>query len=111
MNKKWRIVENNRPQMHDGVHLQKENGFYSIYRFIDDRDEEGDTVYEVEEYLRRIAEQQIQTAIGASSDGEVVRWIKSHLIKEQSNALDAITGFLDTHGVGYGHEYNGYTIR
>lgn len=96
--------------MLDGVQLFKENGCYSIYRYIDDSDEDGDTVYEVEEYMNQIPIQGIRTALGTVDDSDVVRWIMKNLIKERSNALDNIVAFLDSHDVTYVHIYNGHEI-
>ena len=101
MKKTWRIVENHRPRMNDGVHLYKEDDCYSIYRYIDDWDEEGDTICDEEEYLSGIPEQELKTAIRTTTDSEVVSWIKKHLIKERSNSLDAIVVFLEEHNVRY----------
>ena len=80
--------------MTDGVDVIKENNSFTVYRYIDDWDDDDDSIYSTEEYLKRIPEQALKTAIKASSDSEVVKWIKAHLIKEQSNALDAKIEFL-----------------
>ena len=90
-----------RPGKVDGVDLMIENGCYTIYRYIEDWDEEGDTFFEVNEYLRGIPEEVLKREIGRVTDGGVVRWIRSHLIEERSNSLDAIVEFLDKHNVPY----------
>lgn len=103
---KWHIlVRNHRPRMCDGVQITNENGYYSIYRYIDDWDEDGDSIYEVEEYLNRIPEHELKTVIGASSDSDVFRWVKAHLIKDRSNSLDAIIAFLDTRNIDYSYDH------
>ena len=102
--KERRLACNNRPRMCDGVSVFKENGRYTVYRYIDDWDEEGDTIYAVEEYLVGIPEKDLKREIKATSDSEVVRWIKNHLIKEMSNSLDAIEEFLTVHGVPFSYE-------
>lgn len=94
-------VISNSPGMVDGVDLIKENGCYTVYRYIEDWDEEGDTIFEVNEYLRDIPEEALKREIGVVTDGAVARWIRAHLIKEKSNALDAIVEFLDNHNVPY----------
>ena len=90
--------------MTDGVDVIKENNCFTVYRYIDDWDDDGDSIYSTEEYLKRIPEQALKTAIKASSDSEVVKWIKAHLIKEQSNALDAIIEFLKDNRVPFKYE-------
>ena len=107
---KWIIAVNHRPRMNDGVELLKEKGHFSIYRYIDDWDEEGDTIYSVEEYLNGIPEQEFKAATGVASDRALRQWITAHLIKERSNSLDAIVVFLDAHDISYSHKYNGLTI-
>lgn len=91
--KVWFVVGNSRPRMHDGVKVIKEDNSFTVYRY-DDWDEDGDSIYSTEEYLKRIPEQALKNAIKASSDSEVVKWIRAHLIKEESNSLDAIIEFL-----------------
>lgn len=49
-------------------------------------------------------------AIGAFDDSQVIHWIKTHLIKEQSNSLDDIITFLDESKVSYRYEINGITV-
>ena len=107
---KWRIVEHNRQRMNDGVFVYKKNGFYTIYRYIDDWDEDGDTIYDDEEYVSQIPEGEFMAAIGASEDSQVIHWIKTHLIKEQSNSRDDIISFLDENNVSYRYEINGLTV-
>ena len=100
------VISNRRhgcPGMVDGVDLIKENGFYTVYRYIEDWDEEGDTIYEVNEYLRDIPEEALKREIGVVTDGAVARWIRAHLIKEKSNALDDIVEFLGKHNVPYSY--------
>lgn len=92
--------------MCDGVEVYKENGCFTMYRYIDDWDEEGDTIYAVEEYLRGIPEQEIKRAIRAVSDSDVIKWIRAHLIKEQSNSIDTIIEFLEEQNVGFTYERN-----
>ena len=95
MRKEWTIATNHRTRKCDCIRLYKEHGFYSIYRCIDDWDEDGDdSPYNVEEYLNLIPDTNLQQAIGATTDQEVVRWVKRNLIKDQSNSLDAIEEFL-----------------
>ena len=76
--KVWSIVRNSRPRMHDGVKVIKEDNCFTVYRYIDDWDEDGDSIYSTEEYLKRIPEQALKDAIKASADTEVVKWIKAH---------------------------------
>ncbi len=99
--KVWHLVANHRPGMCDGVEVTKERDNFTIYRYIEDWDEEGDTIYEINEYLTEIPELSLKRAIKASSDNEVLHWIKTHLIKEQSNAIDDIEKFLKEHKVPY----------
>lgn len=108
---KWVLACRHRPRMCDGVEVTKENGCFTIYRYIDDWDEEGDSIYEVEEYLTDIQEQEIKTAIGTNQDTSVIQWIKAHLIKKESNSIDAIADYFETHQISYGHERNGYKIK
>ena len=108
MRKEWTIASNQRTRMYDCVRLYKEHGYYSIYRCIDDWDEDGDdSPYNVEEYLNLIPDTSLQQAIGATTDNEVVRWVKKHLIKDQSNSLDAIEEFLKEKKIHFtcGSEY------
>ncbi len=49
-------------------------------------------------------------AIEAFDDSQVIHWIKTHLIKEQSNSLDDIITFLDESKVSYRYEINGITV-
>ena len=79
-------------------------GFRYCWQYIDDWDEDGDTIYAINEYLNGIPEQQIKQAIRADSDDAVASWIKSHLIKEESNSLDAIEVFLKERGIPYTYE-------
>ena len=105
MSKKvWHLITNHRPLMYDGVEVSKENDCFTIYRYIDDRDEDGDTIYEINEYLKGIPELSLKRAIKAGSDDEVLHWIKTHLIKEQSNAIDGIEAFLKEHNVPYTYD-------
>ena len=95
MRKEWTIAENHGTRQFDCVMLFKEQGYYSIYRSIDDLDEDGDnSPYNIEEYLNRIPETVLQLAIGATKDRDVVLWVRKNLIKKQSNSLDAIEAFL-----------------
>ena len=102
MRKEWIIAENHRTRMYECVRLYKEHGCYSIYRCcysiyrcIDDWDDDGDdSPYNVEEYLNLIPDTNLQQAICATTDQEVVRWVKKHLIKDQSNYLDALEEFI-----------------
>ena len=106
--KVWYLVENNRPRRYDCVRLYKEHGYYSINRCIDDWDEDGDgSPYNVEEYLNLIPDTDLQQVIGATTDNEVVRWVKKHMIKEQSNSLDAVEEFLKDRKIhfSYGSEH------
>ena len=101
------VISNRRhgcPGMVDGVDLIIENGCYTVYRYIEDWDEEGDTIYEINEYLKGIPEEVFKREIGRATDGGVARWIKSHLIEKQSNALDDIVDFLNKHNVPYKYE-------
>lgn len=102
---KWILAENSRPRMIDGVEVIKEDRLYTVYRYIEDWDEDGDTIYYVNEYLKNIPEMALKSAIKACSDGEVIMWFKSHLIESQSNSLDAIEAFLEEHNVPFRHDY------
>lgn len=102
--KTWRLASNHRPHMYDGVEVTKEDVWFTVYRYIDDTDEEGDTVYSIEEYLKYIPEQIFKREINAASDNEVIKWLRAHLIKRQSNSIDAIIAFLDEHHVPYEYE-------
>ena len=62
MKKKWILARHHRPRMVDGVEVSKENGRFTVYRYIDDWDEDGDTIYNVEEYLTDISESDITEA-------------------------------------------------
>ena len=77
--KVWSIAGNSRPRMHDGVKVIKEDNSFIVYRYIDDWDEDGDSIYSTEEYLKRIPEQALKNAIKASSDSEVVKWMRAIL--------------------------------
>lgn len=101
---KWVLARRSSRGLNDGVEVTKSGGLFSIYRYIDDWDEDGDTIYAINEYLKGIPEQQIKQAIPAESDDEVASWIKSHLIKEESNSLDAIEAFLKEKNVPYTYE-------
>ena len=100
----WTLVYNLRPHMCDGVEVSKENNCFTVYRYIEDTDEEGDTVYSIDEYLKWIPEQTFKREIKATSDSEVIRWIRTHLIQSQSNSIEAIMAFLDEHHVPYEYE-------
>ncbi len=76
--KVWFSVRKSCPRMHDGVKVIKENNCFTVYRYIDDWDDDGDSIYSTEDYLKRIPEQALKTAIKASSDSEVVKWIRAH---------------------------------
>ena len=101
MKNEWTLASNCSRGKTDGVTVTKVKDGFTVYRYIDDWDEEGDTIYAVEEYLRDISEKELKSAIGANSDADVIRWIKAHLIKKQSNSLDAIVRFLDENKVPY----------
>ena len=98
------LVANMRPHMCDGVEVTKENNFFTVYRYIEDSDEEGDTIYSIDEYLKMIPEADFKREIRANWDGDVIFWIRTHLIEESSNSLDAIIAFLDEHKVPYQYE-------
>ena len=104
MKKKWILAENQRPRMVDGVEVTKEDNRFTVYRYIEDWDEDGDTIYSVDEYLSNIPETALKPAIKADSDGEVIQWFKSHLIESQSNSLDAIEAFLKEHNVPFRYD-------
>ena len=108
MKEEWYIAVNNRPRRYDCVKLIKERGYYSIYRCIDDVWEDGDdSPYNMDEYLNLIPEICLLVAIGAKTDRNVKTWVKSNLIKKQSNSLDKIEAFLKEHNIPfeYGHTY------
>ena len=95
----WHLVTNHRPRMYDSVEVSKENDCFTIYRSIEDWDENGDTIYEINEFLKGIPEHKLKRVINSGSDDEVLHWIKTNLIKEQSNALDDIEEFLKENNV------------
>ncbi|MBO7117210.1 MAG: hypothetical protein J6V81_00880 [Bacteroidales bacterium] len=101
MNGEWTLASNCSRGKTDGVTVTKVKDGFTIYRYIEDWDEEGDTIYAVDEYLMDISEKDLKATIRARSDSDVVRWINAHLIKKQSNSLDAIVRFLDEHKVPY----------
>ena len=104
MNGEWTLASNRSRGKTDGVTVTKVKDGFTVYRYIEDWDEEGDTIYAVDEYLMDISEKELKLAIGARSDADVIRWIKAHLIKKQSNSLDAIVRFLDEHKVPFTQE-------
>ena len=105
--RKWILAHNSRPRMTDGVEVTKEKGYYSIYRYIDDWDEEGDSIYCIDEYVNDIPDLMLMLAVGATDDEGVIKWMKKNLVKKESNALYRITEFLDQHGIPYTRNTNG----
>ena len=95
------LVSNERPRQSDGVIAYDEHDVLTLYRYIDDTDEDGDTLYEVEEYLRAIPGPEIRTVLGVENNLQVFDWFKKNLIAEESNSLDAIIEFLDQNCIPY----------
>ncbi len=107
---KWDIIANRRPGMVDGVELTKKKGYYSIYRYVNDWDEDGDTICDEEEILNMIPEEDIKKAIGASSDSDVVDWVKNHIGKRGNNSIDEIIGLLGVYKVKFTREFSRYPL-
>ena len=74
--------------------------YYSIYRCIDDSDDEGFSFpFNCDYYYNLIPEEAFKLAIKAKSDSNVTDWIRSHLIKGQSDSPDDVIAFLDENGI------------
>ena len=101
---KWILAQHSSQGKTDGVELAKEWDRFTVYRYVEDWDEDGDTVYETHEYLKDIPEDVLKQKIGADTDRQVRSWITANLIKKQSNSLDRIIEFFDGHGVPYVYE-------
>ena len=56
----WLLVENRRLHMYDSVVVVKENNSFAIHRFIEDSDEDGETIYSLEEHLRGMSADQLK---------------------------------------------------
>ena len=104
MEDKWIIAHNRSDRKTDGVELTLVWDRYTLYRYIDDWDDEGDTIYAIDEYLKDIPEDILKREIGAKTDRQVRGWFKANLIKKQSNSLDKIIEFFDSHGIPYTYE-------
>ena len=101
---KWILAQHSSQGKTDGVELAKEWDRFTVYRYVEDWDEDGDTIYETHEYLKDIPEDILKQKIGADTDRQVRSWITANLIKKQSNSLDRIIEFFDGHGVPYVYE-------
>ena len=101
---KWVLAHHSSRGKSDGVELTMDVDKYTINRYIDDWDDEGDTIYAIDEYLKDIPEDILKREIGAKTDRQVRGWFKANLIKKQSNSLDKIIEFFDSHGIPYTYE-------
>ena len=95
------IVSNMRHHMSDGVEVAVDNGQYFIHRYIDDSDEDGDTIYETHDYLVHIPLKALRRSLGVNCDFSVYNWIKNNLIAEQSNSLDKIVAYLKANKIPF----------
>ncbi len=85
----------------DGVEVIEVNDILSLYRYIEDWDEDGDTIYAIDEFLINIPGPVIRRSLSVDSNEKVFSWLKKSLIKKQSNAIDAIQAYLDRNGIPY----------
>ena len=65
MNGEWTLASNCSRGKTDGVTVTKVKDGFTVYRYIEDWDEEGDTIYAVDEYLMDISEKELKLATGA----------------------------------------------
>ena len=95
------LVSHSRKGFTDGVEVAEVKDVLSLYRYIEDWDDEGDTIYAIDEFLINIPGPVIRQALGVDSNEQVFAWLKKSLIKKQSNAIDAIQDYLDKNGIPY----------
>jgi len=103
---RYTLVSNARSGFTDGVEVAVVGDMLSIYRYIEDWDEDGDTIYEANDYLIDIPCSVLKKILGVKDISGVLSWIKDHLIAEQSNSLDAIEAFFNNNKIPYRYTYN-----
>ena len=100
------LAHNFRKGFSDGVEVIEKFDFFSLYRYIEDWDEDRDTTYEIHEFLIDIPGPTIRSVLGVKTDRGVTSWFKKNLLKKQSNSLDAIQEFFDKHTIPYRYTNN-----